>query len=123
MWRKFLPLLLIATAPADSLTIGGIAFPQSDFLDARAIFNETGGPVVLATFTPAGAQKLARITKANVGKPLPLAIGARMLMKPIVREPILGGTIQISGIASVEEARALAKIISGKEPLPESLDE
>jgi preprotein translocase subunit SecD len=123
MWRKFLPLLLIAAAPADSLTIGGIAFPQSDFLDARAIFNETGGPVVLATFTPAGAQKLAQITKANVGKPLPLAIGARVLMKPIVREPILGGTIQISGIASVEEARALAKIISGKEPLPESLDE
>ncbi len=123
MWRKLLPLSLIAAAPADSLTIGGIAFPQSDFLDARAIFNETGGPVVLATFTPAGTQKLARITKANVGKPLPLAIGARVLMKPIVREPILGGTIQISGIASVEEARALAKIISGKEPLPESLDE
>lgn len=123
MWQKLLPLLLIAAGPAESLTIGGIAFPQSDFLDARAIFDETGGPVVFATFTPAGAKKLARITTANVGKPLPLAIGLRVLMKPIVREPILGGTIQISGIASAEEARALAKMISGKAPLPESLDE
>jgi preprotein translocase subunit SecD len=123
MWRKLLPLLLIGAAPADSLTIGGVAFPHSDFLDARAIFDETGAPVIYVTFGPKGAEKLARVTKANVGKPLPLAIGPRVLMKPVVRELILGGTVQISGIASVEEARALAKTISGKDPLPESFDE
>jgi preprotein translocase subunit SecD len=123
MWRKTLPLLLIAAAPAPSLTIGGVAFPQRDFLDARAIFDESGAPVILVTFGPKGAQKLARVTKAYVGKPLPLAIGPRVLMKPVVREPIVGGTVQISGIASVEEARVLAKAISGKDPLPESFDE
>jgi preprotein translocase subunit SecD len=123
MWRKLLPLLLIAAAPAPSLRIGGVAFPQSDFLDARAIFDESGAPVIFVTFGPKGAAKLARVTKAWIGKPLPLTIGPRVLMKPVVREPILGGTVQISGIASVEEARALAKTISGKDPLPESLEE
>jgi preprotein translocase subunit SecD len=123
MWRKLLPLLLLAAAPVNTLSIGGVAFPQSDFLDARAIFDETGMPVILVTFAPKGTQKLAKVTKANVGKPMPLAIGPRVLMKPVVREAIFGGTVQISGIASVEEAKQLAKLISGKDPLPESLEE
>jgi preprotein translocase subunit SecD len=123
MWRKLLPLLLIAAAPSDNLTIGGVAFPKSDFLDARAIYDETGAPVILVTFGPKGTKKLAQVTKANVGKPMSLAIGTRLLMKPVVREPILGGTIQISGIAMVEEAHQLAKQMSGKDPLPESLEE
>jgi preprotein translocase subunit SecD len=123
MWRALIPLLLIAAAPADTLTIGGVAFPQSDFLDARAIFDETGMPVIYVTLSPSGRAKLAKITQANVGKELPLLIGSRVLTKPVVREPILGGTLQISGMASVEEAKALAKAISGKDPLPESLEE
>lgn len=123
MWRKLLPLLLISAAPADSLTIGGVIFLQNDFLDARAIFDESGAPVIFVTFGPKGKAKLARVTKANIGKPLPLAIGPRILMKPVVRQPILGGTLQISGIATMDEATALAKAISGKDPLPESFDE
>jgi preprotein translocase subunit SecD len=123
MWRVLIPLLLAAAAPADRLTIGGVPFPQSDFLDARAIFDETGAPVIYVTLSPSGRAKLAKVTRANVGKEMPLMIGSRLLTKPIVREPLLAGTLQISGIANVEEAKALAKAMSGKDPLPESLDE
>ncbi len=123
MWRVLIPLLLIAAAPADTLTIGGVAFPHSDFLDARAIFDETGAPVIYVTLSPTGSTKLAKVTQSNVGKELPLQMGTRVLTKPFVREPILGGTLQISGLSSVEEARKLAKAMSGKDPLPESLEE
>jgi preprotein translocase subunit SecD len=123
MWRALIPLLLIAAAPADTLSIGGVTFPQSDFLDARAIFDETGMPVIYVTLSPAGRDKLAKVTRANVGKELPVLVGSKVLTRPIVREPILGGTVQISGLASVEEARTLARTISGKDPLPESLEE
>jgi preprotein translocase subunit SecD len=123
MWRAFLPLLLVAAAPADLLIISGVPFPHSDFLDARAIFDETGMPVIYVTLSPAGAAKLAKVTQANVGRELPLQIGDRILMKPVVREPILNGTLQISGVANAEEAKLLAKAISGKDPLPESLEE
>lgn len=105
------------------LTIGGVVFPQSEILDARAIFDETGMPVIYMTLSPAGAAKLANVTRANVGKELPLMIGSRVLTKPVVSEPILSGTLQISGFASTDEARRLAKAMSGKEPLPESLEE
>jgi preprotein translocase subunit SecD len=123
MWRALIPLLLIAAAAADTLTIGGIAFPQSDFVDARAIFDETGMPVIYVTLSPSGATKLARVTRANVGKEMPLMIGSRVLTKPVVREPLLSGSFQISGMANLEEARQLAKSMSGKDPLPESLEE
>jgi preprotein translocase subunit SecD len=123
MWRALIPLLLIAAAPADTLTIGGVPFPQSDFVDARAIFDETGMPVIYVTLSPAGRAKLAKVTRANVGKEMPLTIGNRVLTKPIVREPLLAGTLQITGFASVEEAKMLAKAMSGKDPLPESLEE
>jgi preprotein translocase subunit SecD len=123
MWRALIPLLLIAAAAADTLTIGGIAFPQSDFVDARAIFDETGIPVIYVTLSPSGATKLAKVTRANVGKEMPLMIGSRVLTKPVVREPLLSGSFQISGMANLEEARQLAKSMSGKDPLPESLEE
>jgi preprotein translocase subunit SecD len=123
MWRALIPLLLIAAAAADTLTIGGIAFPQSDFVDARAIFDETGMPVIYVTLSPSGATKLAKVTRANVGKEMPLMIGSRVLTKPVVREPLLSGSFQISGMANLEEARQLAKSMSGKDPLPESLEE
>jgi preprotein translocase subunit SecD len=123
MWRALIPLLLIAAAAADTLTIGGIAFPQSDFVDARAIFDETGMPVIYVTLAPSGAAKLAKVTRANVGKEMPLMIGSRVLTKPVVREPLLSGSFQISGMANLEEARQLAKSMSGKDPLPESLEE
>jgi preprotein translocase subunit SecD len=123
MSRALLPLLLIAAAPADTLTIGGVAFPSADFLDARAIFDETGMPVIYVTLSSAGRAKLAKVTRANVGKEMPLMIDSRVLIKPIVREPLLAGTLQITGLVSIEEAKKLAKAMSGKEPLPESLEE
>jgi preprotein translocase subunit SecD len=123
MWRALIPLLLIAAAPADTLSVGGVAFPQSDFLDARAIFDETGTPVIYITLSPAGRAKLAKITHANVGKQIPVRIGDRLLTNPTVQEPIVGGTLQITGMVSLDEAKRLAKTMSGKDPLPESLDE
>ncbi len=123
MWRALIPLLLLAAAPAETLTIGGVAFPQSDFVDARGIFDETGMPVIYVTLSPTGTAKLAKVTRANVGNEMPLMIGSRVLTKPIVREPLLSGSFQISGMANLDEARMLAKAISGRDPLPESLDE
>jgi preprotein translocase subunit SecD len=123
MMRTLIPLLLIAAAPAETLTIGGVAFPQSDFVDARAIFDETGAPAIYITLSPAAATKLAAITHDNLGKPLSMMVGGRLLTQPVVREPILGGTMQITGLTSAAEARRFAKAMSGKDPLPESFDE
>ena len=54
-----LALITVAAAPADLLTIGNEAFPQTDILDARAIADGTGAPNIYVTLTPVAAKRLA----------------------------------------------------------------
>jgi preprotein translocase subunit SecD len=116
-------MLAVAAAPADLLTFGGVGFPQSDILDARAIADGTGMPNIFVTLTPAAAKRLADLSRANVGKAVPIAVGGTVLMNPIIREAITGGTIEIAGVPSFEAAVTWAHRISGKDPLPETTDE
>jgi preprotein translocase subunit SecD len=116
-------LLAVAAAPANILTIAGQPFPQGDILDARATADVTGAPNIYVTLTPAAAQRLSSLSKANIGKPIAIAIGGTVLMNPVVREAITGGAIEISGVSGFDAAVALAHRISGKDPLPESTDE
>ncbi|WP_293883434.1 hypothetical protein [Sphingomonas sp.] len=116
-------VLAVAAAPADLLTIAGQAFPQADILDARAIADGAGMPNIYVTMTPTAAARLAALSSANLGKPIPIAVGGAVLVNPVVREVITGGAIEISGVGNFAAAVAMAKRISGKDPLPESTDE
>lgn len=118
-----IPIIANAATPADLLTINGTEFPQRDILDARATSDGAGTPNIFVTLTPAAAERLASISRSNIGKPIPIAIGGKLLMSPVVQDEITGGAIEISGVATFEAAIAMAKRISGKDPLPESTDE
>lgn len=124
MRSLLLALALVAAADAsDVLLIGGERFPQTDILDARAVADGGGQPAILVTLTPGAAKRLETLTAALVGEPVPITFEGRVLMEPTVREVIASGSLEISGVASFEAAAALAQQISGKPPLPESLDE
>jgi preprotein translocase subunit SecD len=118
-WLLPLALIAVAAAPADVLTIAGERFPQSDIIDARAV-GDANGPAILVTLGPAATKRLATITRANVGRPITVALGAKVIAAPVVMEPIEAGSFQISGQKSFPEAAAMARRISGKAPLPES---
>jgi preprotein translocase subunit SecD len=118
-----IPVAATAATPVDVLTINGAAFPQSDILDARATSDGAGTPNIFVTLTPAAAKRLASISRSNIGRPIPIAIGGRVLMNPVVVDEITGGAIEISGVATFDAAAAMARQISGKDPLPESTDE
>jgi preprotein translocase subunit SecD len=64
---------------------------------ARAEFNTSGEPVVLFELTEVGTAIFAKVTKRNVGKVIGIFFEGRLLSDPIVREPITGGSVQISG--------------------------
>ncbi len=118
-WIIPLALFAVAAAPPDMLTIAGERFAQKEIVDARSVA-DGAGPAILVTFGPTAAKRFAAITKANVGKPVTIALGATPLTSPIVLEPIEAGSFQISGQKSFAEAATLARRISGKDPLPES---
>ncbi|WP_181703575.1 protein translocase subunit SecD [Chthonobacter albigriseus] len=80
--------------------------------DARVGFDpNTNEPIVSFRFDTAGAARFAEITRANVGKPFAIVLDAKVLSAPVIREPITGGSGQISGNFSVESATDLAALL------------
>ena len=75
----------------------------------------------MITFDDNGRIKLARLSGANKSKPLPFVLDGQTLMAPVVTDPILDGVAQITGMFTITEAEVIAKKISGKPPLPDSL--
>lgn len=80
---------------------------------AATITNDTGNKenIVELTLTEEGAETFAKVTSENVGNYLPIVYDEEVISYPQVQQAITGGTAQISGMASYEEAEALASQI------------
>lgn len=75
--------------------------------------------IVQFELTPAGREKFADITTENAGRQLAILIDGRIRSAPSINEPITGGSAQISGSFSPQEAQDLALIIKeGALPVP-----
>ena len=72
----------------------------------------TGEPIITFVMTDVSGRAFADLTTRSVGKPIEIRIDGRVMSKPVIREPILGGRGQISGGFTVDEARALAERLS-----------
>ncbi len=80
--------------------------------DARVSFDQnTREPIVSFRFDNAGAIRFADITRANVGNPFAIVLDDKVLSAPVIREPITGGSGQISGNFSVQSANTLAALL------------
>ncbi len=76
-------------------------------------------PIVLITFTDEGAKLFASITKENVGRVLAIFLDGVPLSNPVIQQEIIGGTAQISGGFTPEEARDLVRELNfGALPVP-----
>ena len=103
---------------------GTLEFQTSDgeaFMDgtavstakAQTITGDTGNKeyIVELTLTEEGAKTFGEVTSENVGNYLPIVYDEEVISYPQVQQAITGGTAQISGMASYEEAEALASQI------------
>ena len=92
----------------------------ADLVDAQPGFDQrTNEPVVNFRFNSAGARKFAEVTQANVGKPFAIVLDNKVISAPVIREPILGGSGQISGNFTVQSANDLAILLrAGALPAP-----
>jgi hypothetical protein len=106
-------LLALLAAATAQLTVGTVALKQSDYLDGRAIAGGTGSPVVMMTLTAAAK---TRIDKAGP-KPIFQLDGTATSAR------LVDNVIEIDGQPDFEAAKKLALALSGKPPLPDSMDE
>ena len=80
--------------------------------DAQAGFDQrTNEPIVTFKFDTKGAQRFGQITQQNVGLPFAIVLDDQVISAPVIREPILGGTGQISGSFTVQGANDLAILL------------
>jgi preprotein translocase subunit SecD len=91
-----------------------------DLTDAQPGFDQrTNEPIVSFRFNTSGARKFAQVTQENVGKPFAIILDNEVISAPVIREPILGGSGQISGSFTVESANQLAVLLrAGALPAP-----
>jgi preprotein translocase subunit SecD len=86
-------------------------------VDANPSFDQNGEPVVSFRFNAAAGQAFGRWTQQNVGQLFAIVVDDKVISAPVIREPILGGSGQISGNFTVESSSELAiQIASGALP-------
>lgn len=87
-----------------------------DLVDAQAGFDaRTSAPVVNFRFNAGGARRFGQVTQENVGRALAIVFDNDVLSAPVIREPILGGSGQISGNFTVEDANNMAILLRAGE--------
>jgi preprotein translocase subunit SecD len=83
-----------------------------DLTDAQPGFDQrTSEPIVTFRFNNNGARRFAQVTSENVGRPFAIVLDNEVISAPVIREPILGGSGQISGNFTVESANQLAVLL------------
>ena len=83
-----------------------------DLIDAQPGFDQrTSEPIVSFKFNINGARRFAQVTQENVGRPFAIVLDNEVISAPVIREPILGGSGQISGSFTVEQANDLAVLL------------
>lgn len=83
-------------------------------IDTR--FNE---PYVSIDFNAVGAKRFDQITAANIGKRMAIVLDDTVYSAPVIRERISGGSAQVSGSFTEQEATDLAIVLrAGSLPAP-----
>lgn len=95
---------------------GNVVLEGSDIADAEGVARQSQTTsssqyVVTLTMTDEGREKFAQATEENVGKTIAIVYDNEIISNPSVNEAITGGQAEISGMASLEEARELASYI------------
>ena len=97
-----------------------IVLSGDNLVDAKpSMNNQTNETVVSFSLDRVGAKKFGKATSANVGKRLAIVLDGKIISAPSVREPIIGGSGQISGNFTFQSATDLALLLrSGSLPAP-----
>jgi preprotein translocase subunit SecD len=115
---------LRGTPPAESELVYGLksrdpyllqkrlAMDGGEIIDAAPGFDQaTHQPIVSFRFSANGARRFAEITRDNIGRPFAIVLDNEVLSAPVIREPILGGSWQISGNFTLDDANTIAMLL------------
>src|SRR5712672_2912308 len=114
-------VLMSSTSPKTPYVIKKqVLVSGGDLTDAQPGFDQRSGePIVSFRFNTSGSRKFAQATSENVGQPFAIVLDNEVISAPVIREPITGGSGQISGSFTVQAANELALLLrAGALPAP-----
>ncbi|MGN6469355.1 MAG: protein translocase subunit SecD, partial [Rhizobiaceae bacterium] len=98
--------------PVPYLIENRVIVSGEDLVDAQSGFDQrTGEPIVSFRFDNKGATRFGVASQQNVGRLFAIILDNKVISAPVIREPILGGTGQISGHFTVQSANDLAVLL------------
>lgn len=87
--------------------------------DAEVGFDTFSRPYILIKLKPEGRDLFFRITQKNINRRLAIMVDDKVYSAPMIKEPIKGGALNLTGDFTIKEAADLAFILkSGSIPLP-----
>lgn len=113
--QRFFQLYAVKTLPgSDKAPLEG-----EGVRTAFQAFDDKGKPSIKMEMTATGSKTWARLTAKNVNRPIAIALDDIVYSAPNVNGPIEGGSSEISGSFSVQQAQDLADLLqSGKLDAP-----
>jgi preprotein translocase subunit SecD len=86
---------------------------------AQAAQTQNNDWAIKFEFDAAGARRFGDATRENVGKPFAIVLDNKVISAPVIREPITGGSGEITGSFTVQSATDLALLLrAGALPAP-----
>jgi preprotein translocase subunit SecD len=82
-----------------------------DLVDAQPSFDRNGEPAVSFRFNLRGGQRFGQVTSENVGRPFAIVLDGKVISAPRILGPITGGSGEITGSFTVEQADNLAVLL------------
>jgi len=105
-------------APREYVVQKRVMVSGETLVDAQPSFRD-GLPVVTFKFDSIGAKRFGDATRDNVNKPFAIVLDNKVISAPNIREPILGGSGEISGNFTTQSAQDLALLLrAGALPAP-----
>ena len=97
---------ILLLSPKPDLTHRDISWAalQLDYIKRRAY--------VLVHFSPVGREKLATLTRQNIGKRLAILVDGKVLSTPLIQSEVRDGRATIQGFRSFDEAQRVADSLS-----------
>jgi len=100
------------TPPVPYIIENRVIVSGENLTDAQAAFDSrTNEPVVSFRFDNQGATRFGQATQQNVGRLFAIILDNKVISAPQIREPILGGSGQISGSFTTQSANDLAVLL------------
>ena len=89
-----------------------IVLEGDDIIDAAPGFDPVNHqPIASFRFNARGTRHFAHITEENVGRQFAIVLDDQVISLSVIREPIVGGSVVISGNFTLEDANEIAMLL------------